>query len=107
MQITRYRGDIYADEILISKSGEVIDLTGCTVVMTLNSVRNPVDITTQIYQLTGVINISTGVVSFSPNSVQADRVGLFYYDIQITDSQSNKITVMKDVYVYEQDITKN
>lgn len=108
MQITRYRGDTGPDEILISKDGVAVNLTGSTVYLTLNSTKNPTDTSNQIYQLTGVSSDpTTGVVKFTPSESNADRVGLFYYDIQIVDAQSNKITVVKDTYQYIQDITKN
>lgn len=108
MQITRYRGDTGPDKILISKDGAAQNLTGCIVYMTLNTKKNPTDTVDQVYQLIGSVTTPTsGVVEFAPNATQADRVGLFYYDIQITDAVGNKITVAKDVYQYVQDITKN
>lgn len=108
MQITRYRGDTGPDKILISKDGAATDLTGSTVYMTLNTKKNPTDTVDQVYQLIGSVTTPTsGIVEFSPSAAQADRVGLFYYDIQITDAVGNKITVAKDVYQYVQDITKN
>jgi flagellar basal body rod protein FlgC len=75
--------------------------------MTLNSVRNPVDSATQVYQVTGVVtDPATGEVYFSPTEEQADQAGFFYYDVQMTDSYGAITTLMKDVYFYSESITK-
>lgn len=108
MDIKRYRGDTKSDRILISVNGAVANLTGSTVVMTLNTKNNPTDDTTQVYQLTGVVNDPiSGVVEFSPSLSQADKVGFFYYDIQLTTASGVVFTVDKGTYQYIQDITKN
>lgn len=109
-QINRVRGDTYADQGVVNskRDGLPVDLSGCTLTMTLNSVRNPVDNSTEIYQLDGImIDAVNGVVGFAPNSQQADIVGLFYYDVQLVDVSGIVRTLVKDVYVYEEDITKN
>lgn len=109
MQIDRVRGDTYADEFVIKnvRTGAVIDVTGCTAVLTVNSDRNPTDASSQIFQITGILSDpEAGVVQFSPTTEQADQVGTFYYDIQLTDSDGIIRTIMKDVYSFTQDITK-
>jgi len=110
MQITRYRGDTNADKILITNetTGDAANLTGSTVYLTVSTISNPPDVSTQLYQLTGVVNDPTsGIVEFSPNDVQSDRVGMFYYDIQLVDQSGKKRTIVKDSYQYLQDITKD
>jgi len=75
--------------------------------MTISTVPDPVDNTTQVYQVDGVINApATGIVEFSPTAAQANQVGYFYYDIQMTDSYGRILTLDKDVYLFTQDITK-
>jgi hypothetical protein len=109
-QINRVRGDTYADQGVISSktNGLSVDLSGSTLTMTLSSVRNPADDSTQIYQLNGImIDAVNGVVGFAPNAQQSDIVGLFYYDVQLVDVSGIVRTLVKDVYVYEEDITKN
>lgn len=107
-QINRIRGDTYADRFLVEAEGTVADLSGCSFKMTLNTQRNPVDDTTEVYQLVGIVSSpATGVVEFAPDASQADQVGLFYYDIQMVDGNNIKRTLVKDVYMYEEDITKN
>jgi hypothetical protein len=108
MTIKRYRGDTGADRVLISVNGEVADLTGSTVVMTLSTQNNPIDSSTQVYQLTGTWDDPTsGIVEFSPSTIQADNVGYFYYDIQLTNQAGVVFTVDKGSYQFIQDITKN
>lgn len=108
MKIERYRGDTAADSITITyRSGTVIDLTGCTVILTVNSELNPTDTANQVFSLTGTSPDPTnGIVLFYPDSTQADHVGVYYYDIQLTDSSGYKRTVAKDTYLFIQDISK-
>ena len=109
MDIERYRGDTAADSILVvnETTGTPANLTGSTLVMTLDSKRNPTDSSTQVYQLTGVSSSPiSGVVEFSPSLVQSNLIGLYYYDIQLTDSNGLIRTISKGTYQYLQDITK-
>lgn len=107
-QINRIRGDTYADRFLAEVDGVAVDITGCSFKLTLNTQRNPIDISNQVYQLTGIVTSpESGIVEFAPDSTQADLTGLFYYDIQMIDGNGVKRTPVKDVYVYEEDITKN
>lgn len=110
MQINRIRGDTYADSFTINNDteGEIANISGYTFLMTLSTMRNPIDNTTEVYQLSGdITDAVNGVVEFAPDANQADQVGLFYYDIQMVDTSGVKRTLVKDVYVYEEDITKN
>lgn len=107
MQIIRKRGDTYPDELTISLNGAIADLTGCTLVMTLNTLRNPPDDTTQVYQLSGIItDPAEGKVKFAPTLEQSNQVGSFFYDIQLTDSLGIIRTIIDGIYEYKQDITK-
>lgn len=107
MQLERSRGDTSADVIYIKVGTTIVDLVGCTALLTLNTLRNPPDITTQVYQISGVFDLEEGSISFSPTTEQADRIGFFYYDIQLTDATGHKQTIVKDAYLYVQDITKD
>lgn len=110
MQINRSRGDTYADSLQVSKisTGEVVDISGCSFKMTLSTEKNPLSTANVVYQLDGSITDAVnGIVEFIPNSTQADNVGLFYFDIQMIDQNGIKRTLVKDVYNYVQDITKN
>lgn len=108
MEITRYRGDTYADKFVITDSdGAVLDITGHSFKLTLNSNKTPSDATGQAYQLIGTItNGASGAVEFAPNATQANIVGRYYYDIQMTDDQGAVKTVQAGIYTYIQNITK-
>lgn len=107
IQISRIRGDTYADKFLVATSGTPTNLTGCSIKMTLSTISNPVDITTQLYQLDGVVTEpESGIVEFSPSSTQANNIGYFYYDIQMVDSAGIVRTLVNGIYEYVQDITK-
>jgi hypothetical protein len=107
--ITRRRGDTYADEFTIKskKTRQPIDITGYTFLMTLDPSRSPVNSSSNIYQLDGVIvDAVNGRVEFAPSAPQADRIGKFFYDVQMIDGAGRKRTVVLAKYTYEQDITK-
>lgn len=109
MNIERYRGDSYADEFRIThkEDDSAVDLTGYSFLLTVDTRKTPTDNTTQVYQLTGVVDSPTsGVVKFSPSSAQADLVGYYYYDVQMTDPWGSSRTLVSGKYVYIQDITK-
>ena len=107
--ITRRRGDTYADEFIIkSKStGLPIDITGYTFVMTLDPAKDPVDSANNVYQLTGtIVNGPAGRVEFVPTASQANQLGSFFYDVQMIDTGGRKRTIVTAKYKYVQDITK-
>lgn len=107
MQLDRTRGDTTPDVITVSYGGVLVDLAGCSALLTVNTLRNPVDESTQVYQIVGVIDVDESTISFAPTSEQADQVGFFYYDIQLTESSGAKRTLVKDAQTYIQDITKD
>lgn len=108
--ITRKRGDTYADELTLTSSstGLPIDITGYSFLMTLDSRQSPDDETTQVYQVTGsILSGVNGRVEFAPTAMQTDRVGDFYYDVQMVDGAGRKRTIVSGKYKYVQDITKD
>jgi hypothetical protein len=107
--ITRRRGDTYADVFVIKSktTGEVIPLAGCSFLMTLDSVNAPGSNVGNEYQLAGVVVLgSPDQVEFAPSPEQANRVGSYFYDIQMTDATGRIRTIVHDNYIYKQDITK-
>lgn len=107
--ITRRRGDTYADEFIIKSASTKlpINITGYTFTMTLDSSKEPVGSSTNIYQLAGVIlDAAAGRVEFAPSATQSDRVGVFYFDVQMVDGAGRKRTVDFGRYTFKQDITK-
>lgn len=109
MHIDRKRGDTDSDQFTVTtrRTRKASNITGCTFKMTLSTVAEPVDESNQVYQLEGVLEApESGIVSFSPTKEQANIVGYFYYDIQMTDTYGKERTLVTGTYAYTQDITK-
>lgn len=107
--ITRKRGDTYADEWVIRSgtTGLPVDITGYTFALTVDSRKEPTDESTKLYTLAGVIvDAAAGRVEFAPSASQANQVGAFFYDAQMTDTAGRKRTFDAGKYKYTQDITK-
>jgi len=107
-----YRGDSYPQELTITDktSGDAVDITGYSFIMTVTSVRNPATISEQIFQVVGVLDgdPTTGKVSFTPSTVQTDiNPAKYYYDIQMTDDINHVRTIAKFRFTIKQDITKS
>jgi len=107
--LTRYRGDTYADEITITGSdGLPLDITGYVFVMTVDPSKSPTDETNNIMQINGVIlDAANGLVEFAPTATDVDQTPRnYYYDIQMTDTSGRKRTIDSGKYTIVQDITK-
>lgn len=107
--ITRKRGDTYADDYTITNktTGLPINITGYTFTLTVDPSAAPVDDTANLYSLTGtIIDGPTGRVEFAPTAMQADQLGKFFFDVQMTDGAGRKRTIDSGKYTYTQDITK-
>ena len=108
--ITRKRGDTYADELTLTSSstGLPIDITGYSFLLTVDTRQSPDDETTQVYQVVGtILSGANGRVEFAPSAPQADHVGDYYYDVQMLDGAGRKRTIVSGKYKYTQDITKD
>lgn len=107
--IKRRRGDTYADEITVKSgvTGLPVNITGYTFTLTLDASKEPTSPQSNLYQISGsIIDAAAGRVEFAPTALQADRVGVFYYDIQMTDGAGRIRTIALAPYVYQQDLTK-
>ena len=107
--ITRFRGDTAADQITVQDSaGVAVDVTGYSFLLTVNSIQNPPDATTELYSLTGtILDALNGIVEFVPTTGNADqKASTYYYDIQMTDDVSRIKTIESGKYTYTQDVTK-
>ena len=107
--IVRKRGDTYAIPLtIIDSAGAVQDITGKAFVLTVNSVERPVDASTELFQLVGTVtDAENGEVEFPMTDEQANHVGEFYYDVEMSDADgANRRTVLKSSFTMEQDITK-
>jgi len=109
--IERKRGDSYADVFVLSsrETGQILNLSGySTFLLTLDTRKDPPDTTTQVYQLAGQVvgPQADGKVQFAPTPAQADRIGRFFFDLQVTEPGGAIRTVLAARYTYRQDITK-
>jgi hypothetical protein len=107
--ITRYRGDTYADEFVIKSkaTGLPINIAGYTFLLTVDPEKAPVSDTNNLFSIVGtIVDAPTGRVEFAPSAPQADRVGSFFYDVQMIDGAGRKRTVVMAKYKFVQDITK-
>ncbi len=98
------RGDSDAKGFII----EDVDITGFTFKLTVDSRKNPDDVTTQQFSLAGSITDGpNGAVSFTPTTTDTDITpGVYYYDIQQTDLSAAIKTLIKGRALIEQDLTK-
>lgn len=108
--ITFFRADSYPITITITYKATSlpVNLSGCTLLLTVDSLKAPVGETTQIFQVPGIISdAENGVVYFTPsiaNTTQTPKK--YYYDIQITDATGNVRTIAKSTFTITMDITK-
>ena len=106
-----YRGDSYPLELTIKnkETKVIIDLTGYAFSLTVDTLQDPPDDTTQVFEVPGVLDIdpTLGRVSFTPTVLQTaiDAKG-YFYDVQMTDSSGNIRTIVKNKWKILQDITK-
>jgi hypothetical protein len=106
--IHRRRGDTARIPFEIEDSnGDPQNITGATVTLTVNSEERPTDDTNQIFQLSGTItDEANGTGYFIVSEANADNVGQYYYDIQVTDAAGEKETVAEGRFIMLQDRTK-
>ena len=108
--ITRKRGDTYADEFIIKSKTTKLPCasTGSTSTPPVDPPKTPADDRDNLYQHTGtILDAANGRVEFAPTAMQADQVGAFYFDVQMIDGAGRKRTIEGGKYKYEQDITKD
>ena len=90
-------------------AGVAIDISGWTLSMAVNTVKDPPDITTEIFQVAGVFvtDGTDGQISFTPPATSLDAVkapGSAFYDVnRVTPS---KKTLVKGKVLFIMDIDK-
>lgn len=109
--IKRFRGDSRSVEITVFDSeGNAVDVasyTGAT--LTVNSLLNPPDISTQLFESTGdtVTDGINGVITFPITTTDTDQTpGTYFYDIELIDADGEVDTIIKSKFVIKQDISK-
>lgn len=99
--ICRVRGDTTAILFEVRSGGSPVNISGATFTLTVDSQSAPDDpSTTAQFTITGSIeDAPNGLVSFTPNSSQADlAAGTYYYDIKYVDSGSVVIHPVRGVW---------
>lgn len=107
--LLRRRGDTFADEFEIKSetTGLAINIAGYSFLMTVATKPNPSDASLRLFDVNGnITDAANGLVEFAPTASDTNRVGIFYYDIQMTDGVSRIRTVETGKYEIKQDITK-
>lgn len=103
------RGDNDSKRFVIKDvTGAVVDISGFSFIMTVNSEKSPVNQVNQKFTIVGNITDGpNGKVSFTPAFLDtADLLGCFFYDIEQIDLSAQIKTLVKGRVFIEQDITK-
>lgn len=113
INITYKRGDsrplvfVLSDQV----TGLPLDITGYTLpVLAVNTEQEPVDITGQLFTITGAIDVdpTTGRISFTPTTTNSDQTpNTYFFDAQVLDASSNKLTFVEGEFAITQDIAKD
>ena len=106
--ITRKRGDTFNESWTVKNKSAVLDITGFSFKLTVDTNKTPVDESTKVFQVAGDIPVGTdGVVTFTISTDNADITpATYFYDIQMTDTSSKITTLVSGTWNVEQDITK-
>jgi len=108
VDICRFRGDTDSFTVTLTTDGTTpIDITGDTVVLTVDPSPAPTDALGNLFTLTGVLtDPANGVVTFTPTALDADQTpSTYFYDVQWTSGTAVK-TVLTGQWQVVQDITK-
>lgn len=112
--IARKRGDTAPDKIFVKDPDDPtlpLDITGFSYILTVNTEQDPdpaAPIGTELVTIAGTItDAPNGVVEFLWTPANADQVvDDYFYDIQQTDTSGKILTIAKNEYKFQQDITK-
>ncbi len=104
------RGDTDPKSFLITGGGGVAeDISGWAFILTVNSQKDPTDISAQLFSITGVFQTdgTDGLVVFTPAIDDTDiDPRTYYYDIERRISGANIKTLVKATVLIVQDISK-
>lgn len=102
INMRRTRGDTYPFSFTID-----LDITGGTVLLTVDPEPDPDDNSANLFQLTGAItDAAAGVVEFTLDAAEAGITpGIYFYDVQLELAGAVR-TVIAGRWRVDQDITK-
>jgi hypothetical protein len=107
--INRYRFDTYRIHITLTDpiSGAPLNLTSCSAVLTINSLQNPPDNTTQVAQLTGTVTAGAGTIDFPVDPTTSQKpAATYFYDIKLTDATGTERCLVSGEYRLFESVTK-
>lgn len=116
--IARKRGDTAPDKITVLDPeavtpGTPLDVTGFGFKLTINTEQDPDPvgppiIGTELVSIIGsLVDAPNGVVEFPWSTADADQVpDDYFYDIEQTDTAGKILTIAKEQYRFQQDVTK-
>lgn len=107
ININRKRGDTRAIVFVVSFDSVLQNISAWTDFrMSVNTLKAPLDNTTEVFQLTGVFvtDGSDSKIAFIPAGTT--DVGTYYYDVQAIDPAGGKFTLTEGKYKLSQDKTK-
>lgn len=109
INIFRRRGDTKTYTIRLLQAGTTnpVDVTGYTALLTIHSIENPVDNTTEVFQATGAPTgtPADGKLEFDFSLFTSVPVGEYFYDIEITVTGGLLDTPILGKFTVEQDRT--
>jgi len=106
----RKRGDSYPiDVYVVDDGGLPVDITDATFLLTVDPGEAPTTDAGNEFQSTGAITgvATNGLVRFAITAAQADLLGVFFYDVQMTASGGEITTILEGSITFDQDITKD
>lgn len=108
LNLCRVRGDTFPFSVTITQAGVAVDITGYTIVMTVDPSEEPADALANLFTNTAVITDGpNGVATFTLSAGDADQTpGDYFHDMQLTDGGGNIRTFARGTYQVIQDITK-
>jgi len=108
-----YRGDSYPIELTVKdkENSTAIDITGYSFLLTMDTLKDPPDDTTKLFEVSGIVDVdqvvNKGKVTFTPTAINTDQsAGAYFYDVQMTDVSGNIRTIAKYNWKMVQDISK-
>lgn len=107
--LTRVRGDTFPIRFQIKdENGAPIDITSFSFRLTVDPSSDPPNADNNLFELTGSLDdLLNGIFSFAPSAVQADQPpNTYFYDVEMTDASGGIRTIIADVWVVPQDISK-
>jgi hypothetical protein len=107
--INRFRGDTTPDAIaILDDASAPLHLLSYSTKLTIHRRLEPSATDPPVVVSIGhPYDVAGGLVEFPFDEVQADqKPGVYYYDIQLMDGYGRIKTLIKDRYVFHQDVTK-